>query len=114
MVRCGHCDGAMGLTYTQKGPRRYTYYHCAKDAKRAVSRCPLKRVPAGDIEKVVLEQLSAVFRTPTLVSQTYFAAKGMEEVEWERLLTQKTQLEDDFLKVRERALEEVSRDRGAG
>ena len=79
VVRCGHCDGAMGLTYTQKGPRRYTYYHCAKDAKRAVSRCRLKRVPAGDIEKVVLEQLSAVFRTPTLVSRTYFAAKGMEE-----------------------------------
>ena len=39
VVRCGHCDGAMGLTYTQKGPRRCTYYHCAKDAKRAVSRC---------------------------------------------------------------------------
>ena len=27
VLRCGHCDGAMGLTYTQKGPRRYTYYH---------------------------------------------------------------------------------------
>ena len=98
----------MGLTYTQKGARRYTYYHCAKDAKRAVSRCPLKRVPAGDIEKVVLEQLSAVFRTPTLVSQTYFAAKGMEGAERERLLTQKQQLEDDLLKVRALALEEVS------
>ena len=93
VVRCGHCDGAMGLTYTQKGPRRYTYYHCAKDAKRAVSRCQVKRVPAGDIEKAVLEQLSAVFRTPTLMSQTYFAAKGMEEVERERLLKQKERLD---------------------
>ena len=110
VVRCGHCDGAMGLTYTQKGPRRYTYYHCARDAKRAVSRCQLKRVPAGDIEKVVLEQLSAVFRTPTLVSQTYFAAKGMEEAEQERLLKQKEQLEDDLRKVRERALEEMTPD----
>ena len=108
VVRCGHCDGAMGLTYTQKGARRYTYYHCAKDAKRAVSRCRLKRVPAGDIEKVVLEQLSAVFRTPTLVSQTYFAAKEMEAVERERLLKQKEQLEGDLLKLRQRALEEVA------
>ncbi len=110
VVRCGHCDGAMGLTYTQKGPRRYSYYHCARDAKRAVSRCQLKRVPAGDIEKVVLEQLSAVFRTPTLVSQTYFAAKGMEEAEQERLLNQREQLEDDLRKVRERALEEMTPD----
>ncbi len=110
VVRCGHCDGAMGLTYTQKGPRRYTYYHCAKDAKRAVSRCRLKRVPAGDIEKVVLEQLSAVFRTPTLVSRTYFAAKGMEEAGRGRRLKRKERLEDDLLKVRERALEEVTLD----
>ncbi len=114
VVRCGHCDGAMGLTYTQKGPRRYTYYHCARDAKRAVSRCQLKRVPAGDIEKVVLEQLSAVFRTPTLMSQTYFAAKGMEEVERERLLTQKEQLEGDLLTVRERALAEAAAPNGNG
>ena len=110
VVRCGHCDGAMGLTYTHKGPRRYTYYHCAKDAKRAVSRCRLERVPAGDIEKVVLEQLSAVFRTPTLVSRTYFAAKGMEETGRERLLKRKERLEDDLLKVRERALEEGTLD----
>ena len=100
----------MGLTYTQKGPRRYTYYHCAKDAKRAVSRCPLKRMPAGDIEKVVLEQLSVVFRTPALVSQTCFAAKGMEGAERERLLKHKERLEDDLLAVRQRALEEVSPD----
>ena len=110
VVRCGHCDGAMGLTYTQKGVRRYTYYLCAKDAKRAVSRCRLKRVPAGDIEKVVLEQLGAVFRTPTLISQTYFAAKGMGEAERERLLKQKEQLENALLKVRERALEEAALD----
>ena len=108
VVRCGHCDGTMGLTYTQKGPRRYTYYHCAKDAKRAVSRCPLKRVPAGDIEKVVLEQLSAVFRTPTLVSRTYFAARDMEDAEQERLLAQKHKLEDDLRRVQERALAVVS------
>ena len=49
---------------------------------------------------MVLEQLSAVFRTPTLVSQTYFAAKGMEEAEGKRLLKHKERLEDDLLKVR--------------
>ena len=64
----------------------------------------------GDFEKAVLEQLSAVFRTPTLVSRTYFAAKGMEEAGRERLLTRKERLEDDLLKVRERALEEGTLD----
>ena len=50
----------------------------------------------------MLEQLSAVFRTPTLVSQTCFAAKGMEGAERERLLKHKERLEDDLLKVRQR------------
>ena len=45
VVRCGHCDGAMGLTYTQKGPRRYTYYHCAKDAKRRGQPLPAQARP---------------------------------------------------------------------
>ena len=62
------------------------------------------------IEKVVLEQLSAVFRTPTLVSRTYFAAKGMEDAGRERLLKRKERLEDDLLTVRERALEEGTLD----
>jgi site-specific DNA recombinase len=110
VIRCGHCDCSMGPTYTQKGERRYTYYICEKDAKRAVSRCPLKRVPAGDIEKAVLEQLGAVFRTPTLVAKTYFAAREMEEAERERLVKQKEQLEEDLAAVRKRALELMSPD----
>lgn len=110
VIRCGHCDCSMGPTYTQKGERRYTYYICEKDAKRAVSRCPLKRVPAGDIEKAVLEQLDAVFRTPTLVAKTYFAAKEMEEAERDRLTKQKEQLEEDLALVRKRALELMSPD----
>ena len=58
----------------------------------------------------MLEQLSAVFRTPTLMSQTYFAAKGMEEAGRERLLKQKERLEDDLLKVRAHALEKAPPD----
>ena len=42
-----------------------------------MSRCPLKRVPARDIEQAVIEQLSAVFRTPTLVAKT--AARDIEQ-----------------------------------
>ena len=48
------------------------------------------------------------------MSQTYFAAKGMEEVERERLLTQKEQLEGDHLTVRERALAEAAAPNGNG
>ncbi len=110
VIRCGHCDSAMGITYTNKGDRRYSYYICEKDAKRAVSRCPLKRIPAGDIESVVLDQLGAVFRTPTLVAKTYFAAREIEAEERERLQVQKKELEQSLQHVRQEALNLMSPD----
>jgi site-specific DNA recombinase len=105
VLRCGHCGGAMMPTYTRKQGRQYTYYFCAKDSKRVVSQCPLKRVPAGDIDQAFVEQLSAVFRTPTLVAQTYFAARDIEQAEQVRLLKLKGQLEDALIQAREHALE---------
>jgi site-specific DNA recombinase len=105
VIRCGHCGCAMGPTYSRKDDRRYTYYICQKDAKRTVSHCPIKRVPAGDIEQAVVEQLSAVFRTPTLVAKTYFAAREIESAEKERLIRQKFQLEEDLAKARQQAIE---------
>ena len=95
----------MGPTYARKNGRHYTYYICQEDSKRTVSRCPLKRIPAGDIEQAVVEQLSAVFRTPTLVAKTYFAARDIEQAERERLFKQKAQLEMELSQAREQALE---------
>jgi len=102
ILRCGHCDGPMGATYTAKrNGRNYSYYLCMKDHKRAKSICPVKRVPTGDLEKAVLDQLGAVFRTPTMVADVYFRVKKMEEEE-RRVMTDELaeverQLEDHKL-----------------
>lgn len=104
VIRCGHCGCSMGPTYTKKNGRQYVYYICEKDAKRAVSLCPLKRIPAGDIERAVIEQLGAVFRTPNLVAKTYFAAREIEEAERERLIRQKEQMKEELGRVREQAI----------
>ena len=53
LISCGHCDGAMSPTYTEKKDRKYAYYICIKDTKRDVSTCPIRRVAAGDMEKAV-------------------------------------------------------------
>jgi site-specific DNA recombinase len=105
VIRCGHCDCSMGPTYARKNDRQYTYYICEKDTKRPVSHCPLKRVPAGDIEQAVVEQLGAVFRTPTLVAKTYFAAREIESTEKQRLIKQKVQLEEELAQTRRQAFD---------
>ncbi|MDF7806259.1 recombinase family protein [Pontiellaceae bacterium B12219] len=110
VIRCGHCDCAMGITYTKKKDRRYSYYICMKDDKRPVSTCPIKRVSSGDIEKVVLEQLGAVFRTPTLVAKTYFTARDLENEERERLDAERLKLEEKLRTAQRGALALMSAD----
>ena len=78
VIQCGHCDGAMTPVYVQNGSRRYTYFRCTKDARRAVSQCRLRKVPAGEIERVVLEQLSAVLKTPELLSPAHMDSGEIE------------------------------------
>jgi len=104
VIRCGHCNSSMGITYTNKGNRRYSYYICEKDTKRAVSQCPVKRVPAGDIEKAVLRQLGAVFRTPTIIARTYFAAENIKKEEFNRLQSLKNNLEQSLRNKRREAI----------
>ena len=67
-------------TYTTKGGRRYYYYLCCKDDKRAVSECPVRQIPAGDIEELVKKQIRKMLGDISLVMQ--FAEKsGMNPVE---------------------------------
>ena len=67
-------------TYSNKGGRRYYYYICSKDTKRAVSECPVKQIPSGDIEELVRQQLQKMLSDITLIMR--FAEKsGMNPVD---------------------------------
>jgi len=46
--------------------------------KHGAGTCPVGRVPAGEIEAAVIDQLRAVFRQPEIVAGTWKAAKGKD------------------------------------
>ena len=68
ILRCGHCDCSMMPTYGKKSGKKYFYYHCVKDSKRAESICPAKKLPAGEIEKTVAEQLKKILTTSEMIT----------------------------------------------
>ena len=47
--------------------------------KHGAGSCPVGRVPAGDIEAAVIDQLRAVFRQPEIVAGTFRAARAHDE-----------------------------------
>jgi site-specific DNA recombinase len=78
LIQCGHCGGAMGITFTRRHGRLYRYYLCVNASKAGYDACPVKTVAAGEVEKAVLDQLRAVFRAPEMVARTFRAVKSQE------------------------------------
>ncbi len=69
-------DGAaFSPTHTRKGGRLYRYYVSQTVLKHGAGSCPVSRVPAGEIEAAVIDQLRTVFRQPEIVAGTWKAAK---------------------------------------
>jgi len=70
-------DGAaFSPTHTRKRGRLYRYYVSQTVLKHGAGACPVGRVPAGEIEATVIDQLRAVFRQPEIVAGTWKAARA--------------------------------------
>ena len=101
VVRCAHCDSAMGPTWSRKDGRTYRYYLCGGASRNGYGSCPVKTVAAGEIEDAVVGQLRAVFRAPELVARTFREAKTREAEEVERLRGEKADLDKRLRVLRE-------------
>jgi site-specific DNA recombinase len=94
-------DGAaFSPTHTRKGDRLYRYYVSQTVLKHGAGACPLGRVPAGEIEAAVIDQLRSVFRQPEIVAGTWRAAHeqddGVTEAEVRDALLQLDPLWDEL------------------
>jgi DNA invertase Pin-like site-specific DNA recombinase len=69
-------DGAaMSPTHTRKAGRLYRYYISQSVMKRGTEACPIKQVPAAEIERIVIDQVRSLLQTPEVIVQTWRAAR---------------------------------------
>ena len=78
IIRCGACDAAMSPVSSTKRDKSYRYYQCVRASKGGAEVCPVRSVPAGDIEGAVMGQLRVMFRSPEMIAQTYQATRELE------------------------------------
>ena len=72
-------DGrALSPTHTRKQGRLYRYYVSQSVLKGEADDAPYRRLPAGEIEALVLDQLRALLRQPEVVVGTWRAAQEEE------------------------------------
>lgn len=80
LLRCTPCGCAMAHSHTTKdGTKRYRYYVCVNAQKRGWKNCPSKSVPAGEIERFVVDQIRGIGRDPGLVAATLAQARKQSE-----------------------------------
>ncbi|EAQ47245.1 resolvase [Roseobacter sp. MED193] len=72
-------DGAaFSPTHTRKGGKLYRYYVSQTILKHGAGTCEIGRVPAGEIEAAVINQLRSVFRQPEIVAGTWKEARAQD------------------------------------
>ena len=68
-------DGkAMAPSHTRKRGKLYRFYRTASALKLGHTACPIRSVPAGDVEAAVIGQLRALLRAPEMVVRVWRAA----------------------------------------
>ncbi|MBA3446020.1 MAG: site-specific recombinase [Pseudaminobacter sp.] len=63
----------MSPTHTRKGGRLYRYYVSQTILKQGRGACPVGRLPAGEIEAAVIDQLRSLLRAPEVIVATWKA-----------------------------------------
>lgn len=98
---------AMTPAHTRKKGRLYRYYVTTSVQKLGPETCPVRRVPAGEIEAAVIDQLRALLRTPEMIVKTWMATRkddsDITETEVREALVQLDPLWDELFRPNRRA-----------
>ena len=70
---------AMSPTHTRKRGKLYRYYVSQSVIKGSAADCTVGRVPAGEIEGAVVDQIRLLLRSPDIVVATWRKARGTIE-----------------------------------
>ena len=93
LLRCGSCGCGMSHTFSTRGRRRYRYYVCQHAQQHGWDSCPAPSLPAGEIERFVVEQIKCIGQDPGLVAATLAETRRQSKEAGKRLGKERTALE---------------------
>jgi site-specific DNA recombinase len=81
---------------TRNKTTRYRYYVCTSAQKRGRHTCPSRSIPAGEIERFVVEQIALIGRDPQLVAETIRQIRRHAQQRTEELDLEKRRLQREL------------------
>ena len=96
----GPTGRAMTPTHTRRGGKLYRYYVSTDALKRDADACPVRRIPAAEIESAVIEQVRVLLRSPEVIVRTWRVARrsldGLSEADVREALERLDPLWDEL------------------
>lgn len=99
LLRCEPCQCSMGHAYTADGNKRYRYYVCLNAQKRGWHTCPSKSVPAGDIERFVIDQIKAIGKDRAVLAATVRNARSQGQRSLTELESEERSLQKELARL---------------
>jgi DNA invertase Pin-like site-specific DNA recombinase len=65
--------------YTRRGKRLYRYYVSTGVIKRGPEACPVRRVPAAEVETAVIDQVRAIVGSPEIIVRVWKEAREQDQ-----------------------------------
>jgi site-specific DNA recombinase len=97
----------MSPTYSIKGSKHYGYYICSNAQKRGWDHCPSQSVPADQMERTVLEQISKVGKDPERLQKILTEASKQRHVRLTALESERRRLERELQILTENLLQKT-------
>ncbi|UUO05326.1 recombinase zinc beta ribbon domain-containing protein [Blastopirellula sp. J2-11] len=87
----------MSHSYSKKkGNRLYRYYVCQKAQKRGWDSCPAPSIPAGEIERFIVNEIKAIGRDPQVISATLEQVRVQTARQTEQLQAERADLHQEL------------------
>lgn len=93
LLNCVPCGCAMSPSHTTRdGKKRYRYYVCTAAQKRGRNCCPTGSMPAGEIERFVVDQIKCIGRDPALIAETVRQVHGQATERLDKLVVEEKRI----------------------
>ncbi len=79
LLYCGACKASMIHAYTSQRGKRYRYYVCSHAQKSGWRTCPVKSVPANEIEQFVIDTIRNIGRDDALAVEVIRQAQAQNK-----------------------------------
>ncbi len=99
LVRCAACGHAMTPASARARGREYRYYRCITRDKRGKDACPTKPLPAGELERAVMDRVHAIAADTALLGAIAERASARLDEERARLDLERASLPGQITKL---------------